>query len=269
MVGFNKYTLDEKKQRELAQIGSAQVFRIFSGAFHKNSLIATIVHELFQKPGNNPALHFTQGHNGNHNHLYQSSPPLPSSSSFFSSSSSPFPYPSFFICICVNICARVCMWRKEVLIMCSYQWLYFFFLRQCLSLNTELTDFTRLAVHHVPRIPLSPHSTLHSQHWGDRSLPQPYMIFFWRVAAKDRTRVLMFASQVFYWLRFASSLKDPNFLTITVPIIKQWKAWPFLAVTLTLWWSYGTRPTKALMTHSSATQTTRCQRSSLFPRASC
>lgn len=93
--------------------------------------------------------------------------------------------------------------------------------------------------------------------------------FFWRVAAKDRTRVLMFASQAFYWLRFATSLKDPNFLTITVPIIKQWKAWPFLGVTLTLWWSYGTRPTKTLMTHSSATQTTRCQRSSLFPRASC
>lgn len=178
MVGFNNYTLDEKKQRELAQIGSAQAFKNFSGAFHKIPLIATIVHESFQKPGNNPVLHFTQGHNGNHNHLYQSSPPLPSSSSFFSSSSSPFPYPSFFICICVNICARVCMWRKEVLIMCSYQWLYFFFLRQCLSLNTELTDFTRLAVHHVPRIPLSPHSTLHSQHWGDRSLPQSYMIFF-------------------------------------------------------------------------------------------
>lgn len=144
--------------------------------------------------------------------------------------------------------------------------MYFFFLRQCLSLNTELTDFTRLAVHHVPRIPLSPHSTLHSQHWGDSHI---WFFFFWSVAAKDRTRVLMFASQAFYWLRFATSLKDPNFLTNTVTIIKQWKAWPFLGVTLTLWSLYGTRSTKTLMTHSSATQTTQCQRSSLFPRASC
>lgn len=121
MVGFNKYTLDEQKQRELAQIGSAQVFKNFSRAFHKISLIATIVRESFQKPGNNPVLHFTQGRHGNHNHLYQSSPPLPSSSS-----SSSFPSPSFFTCVCVNICARVCMWRKEVLIRCSYQSLLFF-----------------------------------------------------------------------------------------------------------------------------------------------
>lgn len=75
-----------------------------------------------------------------------------------------------------------------------------------------------------------------------------------RIASyKDRTRVPMFASQAFYWLRFSTSLKDPNFLTSTVPIIKQWKVWPFLGVTLALWWLYGIRLTQALMTHSSAT----------------
>lgn len=177
MVGLNKYTLNEQKQRELAQIGSAQVFKNFSRAFHKISLIATIGQESFQKPGNNPVPHSTQGHNDNHNHLL----------SIFSSSFFllfllllifPIFPPSFFTCVCFNICARVCIWRKEVLIRCSYQSLYFFFLlRQCLSLNTELTNFTRLATE-IPRTPLSPHSTLHSQHQVSRSVPQSYMIVF-------------------------------------------------------------------------------------------
>lgn len=124
MVGFNKYTLDEQKQRELAQIGSAQVFKNFSRAFHNISLIATIGQESFQKPGNNPVLHSTQGHNDNHNHLLS----IFSSSFFLLFLLLLFPIfpPSFFTCICVNICARVCMWRKEVLIRCSYQSLYFF-----------------------------------------------------------------------------------------------------------------------------------------------
>lgn len=99
MVGFNKYTLDEQKQRELAQIRSAQVFKNFSRAFHKISLIATIGQESFQKPGSNPVLHFTQGHNDNHNHLYQSSPPpLPPLSP-------PPPSLCVFVLIYVHACA--------------------------------------------------------------------------------------------------------------------------------------------------------------------
>lgn len=181
---------------------------------------------------------------------YQSSPPLSSSSSFSSSSpSSPLPFLHVYVLIYVHACA--CGGKRCLSGVLTNRCI--FFLRQCLSLNTELTDFTRQAIHHVPRTSLSPHSTLHSQHWVYRSVPQPYIIFFCNVNVKDRTRVPVFASQAFYWLRFSTSLKDPNFFTSTVPIVKQWKVWPFLGVTLALWWLYGIRPTKILMTHFSAT----------------